>query len=107
MRIILDDFTITILKKWREVQIKNDDKDYVISRFGEPLCKSTISRIIKRHAMFDISRRKNTRTNLFIHNDRVIIIVVLQTARIAFYFSKNRKLYFMCIQLHKSYSQHY
>ena len=48
-------------KKWREVQIKNDDKDYVISRFGEPLCKSTISRIIKRHAMFDISRRKNTR----------------------------------------------
>lgn len=67
MRIILDDFTITILKKWREVQIKNDDKDYVISRFGEPLCKSTISRIIKRHAMFDISRRKNTRTNLFIN----------------------------------------
>lgn len=53
-------------KKWREVQIKNDDKDYVISRFGEPLCKSTISRIIKRHAMFDISRRKNTRINLFI-----------------------------------------
>lgn len=39
-------------KKWREVQIKNDDKDYVISRFGEPLCKSTISRIIKRHAIF-------------------------------------------------------
>ena len=46
-KIDLDDFTITILKKWREVQIKNDDKDYVISRFGEPLCKSTISRIIK------------------------------------------------------------
>ena len=49
-KIDLDDFTITILKKWREVQIKNDDKDYVISRFGAPLCKSTISRIIKRHA---------------------------------------------------------
>ena len=29
-KIDLDDFTITILKKWREVQIKNDDKDYVI-----------------------------------------------------------------------------
>ena len=49
-KIDLDDFTITILKKWREVQIKNDDKDYVVSRFGAPLCKSTISRIIKRHA---------------------------------------------------------
>lgn len=49
-KIDLDDFTITILKKWREVQIKKDDKDYVISRFGAPLCKSTISRIIKRHA---------------------------------------------------------
>ena len=30
-----------------EVQIKNDGKDYVVSRFGAPLCKSTISRIIK------------------------------------------------------------
>lgn len=46
----LDDVTIEVLKNWRSIQIAHSDEDYVISRFGEPLCKTTICRIIKRHA---------------------------------------------------------
>lgn len=46
----LDDVTLDVLKNWREIQVANSEKDYVISRFGQPLCKSTICRIIKRYA---------------------------------------------------------
>lgn len=51
MRFIeLDDITLQILKQWREVQVQSSDDDYIISRFGEPIHKSTLSRVIKRHA---------------------------------------------------------
>lgn len=46
----LDDVTLNVLKNWRDIQVSNSEKDYVISRFGRPLCKSTICRIIKRYA---------------------------------------------------------
>ena len=46
----LDDVTISVLENWRKNQISNQDTDYIISRFGEPFCKSTICRIIKRKA---------------------------------------------------------
>lgn len=44
----LDDVTISVLENWRKNQVSNQDTDYIISRFGEPFCKSTICRIIKR-----------------------------------------------------------
>ncbi|MBK0028819.1 site-specific integrase [Lactococcus sp. S47] len=51
MRFIeLDDITLQILKQWREVQVQSSSDDYIISRFGEPIHKSTLSRVIKRHA---------------------------------------------------------
>lgn len=46
----LDEITLNVLQNWRKVQVSNSDEDYVLSRFGEPLCKSTLSRILKRHA---------------------------------------------------------
>lgn len=42
--------TISVLENWRKNQVSNQDTDYIISRFGEPFCKSTICRIIKRKA---------------------------------------------------------
>src|SRR5699024_10308315 len=44
----LDDVTISVLENWRKNQVANQDTDFIISRFGEPFCKSTICRIIKR-----------------------------------------------------------
>ena len=49
-KIDLDDVTLEVLTNWREVQVQNGEDDYVLSRFGNPLCKSTICRIIKRQA---------------------------------------------------------
>ena len=49
-KIDLDDVTLEVLTNWREVQVQNGEDDYVLSRFGKPLCKSTICRIIKRQA---------------------------------------------------------
>lgn len=46
----LDDETISVLKRWREIQIQSSEDDFVLARFGSPLNKSTLSRILKRHA---------------------------------------------------------
>lgn len=46
----LDDETIEVLQQWRIVQVENNDNDYVLARFGKPLSKCTLSRILKRHA---------------------------------------------------------
>ncbi|MDF9505891.1 site-specific integrase [Bacillus cereus] len=48
--IALDDDTIQILKDWEERQQKLKDIDFVLSYNGRPSIKSTILRIIKRHA---------------------------------------------------------
>ena len=47
----LDDETISVLKRWREIQIQSSEDDFVLARFGSPLNKSTLSRILKRHAI--------------------------------------------------------
>ncbi|MBM2882244.1 integrase [Streptococcus pyogenes] len=46
----LDDVTIVVLENWRRNQVVNTDTDFIISRFGEPFCKSTICRVIKHKA---------------------------------------------------------
>lgn len=46
----LDDETMEVLQKWRTVQVENSDDSYVLARFGKPLSKSTLSRILKRQA---------------------------------------------------------
>ncbi|MDR0899680.1 MAG: tyrosine-type recombinase/integrase [Lactobacillaceae bacterium] len=48
--ISLDDDTITILKAWKERQAKIGDVDFIFSYDGNPMIKSTISRIIKRYS---------------------------------------------------------
>ena len=51
LRIIsLDDDTIQILKAWKERQSKLGKVNFVLSYDGNPMLKSTISRIIKRYA---------------------------------------------------------
>lgn len=51
LRIIsLDDDTIQILKTWRERQSKLGKINFILSYDGNPMLKSTISRIIKRFA---------------------------------------------------------
>ena len=46
----LDDLTIEVLQICQKSQFANQDTDFIISRFGDPFCKSTICRIIKRKA---------------------------------------------------------
>lgn len=46
----LDDETVKVLEHWREVQISNSDDDFILSKFGEPMVKSTLTRMLKRHA---------------------------------------------------------
>lgn len=46
----LDDETIKVLERWRSVQVSNSDQDYILSKFGEPMVKSTLTRMLKRHA---------------------------------------------------------
>lgn len=48
--ISLDDDTIKILKEWQKRQNSIGDFKFVLSYTGEPLGKSTIGRIVKRHA---------------------------------------------------------
>ena len=48
--IALDDDTIRILKNWKEVQKQYGSIDFILSYDGNPSIKSTINRIIKRHA---------------------------------------------------------
>ncbi|MEQ7289922.1 tyrosine-type recombinase/integrase [Enterococcus gallinarum] len=48
--ISIDDDTISVLKAWKLRQKKYGNFDFVISYTGEPIGKSTIGRIIKRHA---------------------------------------------------------
>ena len=48
--ISIDDDTVHILKEWKERQATYGNYNFVISYTGEPLGKSTIGRIIKRHA---------------------------------------------------------
>ena len=51
LRIIsLDDDTIQILKTWKERQSKQGKINFILSYDGNPMLKSTISRIIKRYA---------------------------------------------------------
>ncbi|MCZ0704199.1 integrase [Natronobacillus azotifigens] len=47
--ISIDDDTVKILKDWQSRQKEIGNYDFVISYTGEPLGKSTIGRIIKRH----------------------------------------------------------
>ncbi|BAH88086.1 hypothetical protein SmuNN2025_1060 [Streptococcus mutans NN2025] len=52
MRFIeIDDETIKVLKNWRSVQVYSSDDDYVLARFSSPMDKSTLSRMLKRHAI--------------------------------------------------------
>lgn len=51
--ISLDDTTVNLLKTWQERQRKNNIKPFIISYSGAPVHRSTINRIINRHA--DIS----------------------------------------------------
>lgn len=46
----LDDETIKVLERWRSIQISNSNQDYILSKFGEPMVKSTLTRMLKRHA---------------------------------------------------------
>lgn len=46
----LDDETLRVLDQWREVQVSNSENDYILSKFGEPMVKSTLTRMLKRHA---------------------------------------------------------
>ncbi|OMC78456.1 site-specific integrase [Viridibacillus sp. FSL H8-0123] len=48
--ISIDDDTLQILKDWRTKQKSMGNYDFIISYTGDPLGKSTIGRIIKRHA---------------------------------------------------------
>ncbi|WP_283749665.1 tyrosine-type recombinase/integrase [Bacillus mycoides] len=48
--IALDTDTVEILKEWKAKQEKLGDIEFVFSYDGQPTWKSTISRIIKRHA---------------------------------------------------------
>lgn len=51
MRFIeIDDETIKVLKEWRTVQVCNSDEDYVLARFSQPMHKTTLSRMLERHA---------------------------------------------------------
>lgn len=51
MRFIeLDDLTTDILKRWRDVQFKNGETDYVLARTDTPLHKTTLTRILQRQA---------------------------------------------------------
>lgn len=51
MRFIeLDDMTVEILQSWREVQVNNQDSDFVLARMEAPLHKTTLTRILKRQA---------------------------------------------------------
>lgn len=51
MRFIeIDDETVSVLKFWRSVQINNSESDFVLARFNKPMNKSTLSRMLKRHA---------------------------------------------------------
>lgn len=46
----IDDETLKVLKNWRAIQVNNSDDSYVLARFGQPMHKSTLSRMLKRHA---------------------------------------------------------
>ncbi|MBD3949431.1 site-specific integrase [Tuanshanicoccus lijuaniae] len=48
--ISLDDDTITVLKEWKERQSSLGKVNFILSYDGNPMLKSTISRIIKRYA---------------------------------------------------------
>ncbi|HEL1685807.1 TPA: site-specific integrase [Streptococcus suis] len=49
--ISLDDETVRILSEWRKIQVANSKDNYILSRFGEPMVKSTLSRMLKRYAL--------------------------------------------------------
>lgn len=48
--ISIDDDTIDVLKAWKARQENYGNIDFVLSYTGDPVIKSTINRIIKRHA---------------------------------------------------------
>ncbi len=47
----MDDETVRILSEWRKIQVANSKDNYILSRFGEPMVKSTLSRMLKRYAL--------------------------------------------------------
>lgn len=51
MRFIeIDDETLKVLKNWRAIQVNCNDDSYVLARFDQPMHKTTLSRMLKRHA---------------------------------------------------------
>ena len=48
--ISIDDYTIKILKAWKKRQESVGEYKFFISYTGEPIGKSTIGRVVKRHA---------------------------------------------------------
>ena len=46
----LDDETVEVLQRWKKMQVENGDNSYILARFGKPLSKCTLSRILKRQA---------------------------------------------------------
>lgn len=47
----IDDETVKVLENWRSVQVYNGEDDFVLARFNTPMNKSTLSRMLKRHAL--------------------------------------------------------
>ena len=47
----IDDETVKVLKNWRTVQVYNREDNFVLARFNSPMNKSTLSRMLKRHAL--------------------------------------------------------
>lgn len=47
----LDEKTVEILDRWRNVQVSNSDFDYIFSKFGKPMIKSTLGRMLRRYSI--------------------------------------------------------
>jgi phage integrase family site-specific recombinase len=47
----IDDETVKVLQNWRTVQVYNREDNFVLARFNSPMNKSTLSRMLKRHAL--------------------------------------------------------
>ena len=47
----IDDETVKVLQNWRMVQVYNREDNFVLARFNSPMNKSTLSRMLKRHAL--------------------------------------------------------
>ncbi|XJS10171.1 tyrosine-type recombinase/integrase [Aerococcaceae bacterium WGS1372] len=55
--ISLDDDTISILKKWKERQLKNGLNQFIMSYSDKPLVRGTVNRVVNRYAkLADVKR---------------------------------------------------